>query len=249
MANPNQSIFVEPDSYIDGLFLGYSTTTTFTVSNGYCRDSEDLFNIILPIAVTVNTAVKGINGIDVGTFAQDTTYAVHVIADSTKNNPTGVIISTSTTSPSLPGGYDSFRRIGWIHGNTGGGSATIERFFRAGSGVNRFYGFVTPRSILSAGSATSWAKVLTVLAPPISGCLIQLNYVHTAATAGDAFQLGPVGAGDNINIATPSTTAGGGVFMMPTDYISGDASSAVFYQVDTGGSLSLKISGYYDTLG
>lgn len=50
-------------------------------------------------------------GLDTGAAAADTWYAVHLIGGDAV--ATDVLLSESATAPSLPAGYDRFRRIGW----------------------------------------------------------------------------------------------------------------------------------------
>lgn len=250
MATPNQSIFVEPDSYIDGLYLDYVSATTFTISNGYCRDSENLFNMVLSLGVTVDTAVTGANGIDQGTFAQDTTYAVHLIADSTKNQPVAGMISTSVTAPSLPSGYDSFRRIGWVFSEAA--SAAIESFNQYGSGMSRFYAFNASRLCLSAGAATTFTKVVATNSPPIDRIVTVIDYTFDANTATNRLTLNPVDttAAGNIIVSPGVTTAVNGQLHLPTKFVSGDSAASFYYKVtNASDAASIAVKGFYDALG
>lgn len=160
--------------YMQGMYLTYATTTTFTVSKGQCRDTANLTDILLgtseysyynqsnefvtplPVAVTVNLAVSGAGGIDVGTVAASTLYNVYAIGDSKGFLNASVVLSTATdnlgtntggaqptavtlpTGPTLPSAigsdgkvhqYDCFRYIGSISTN---GSSQIRPFMQTG---------------------------------------------------------------------------------------------------------------------
>lgn len=133
--------------YVNGLGLVYIGTTSFYIQAGAARDSANINDISLPGIVststgfntingcTVSTAATGLNGLDTGTIAASTLYAVYVIGSSTWGSvtpnssagssasgnasnfvyyPAGGIISTSFTNPVLPYGYDMYRRIGCV---------------------------------------------------------------------------------------------------------------------------------------
>lgn len=64
------------------------------------------------LALSANTgAAVGANSLDVGVWAYSTWYAVHVIYGA---GGTGLLFSLSATAPTLPSGYTSFARVGWI---------------------------------------------------------------------------------------------------------------------------------------
>jgi len=64
------------------------------------------------LALTFNTSVVGLNGLDAGTVAADTWYAVYVISNGT--GTFGTLLSTSGTAPTLPTGYTFATRVGWV---------------------------------------------------------------------------------------------------------------------------------------
>jgi hypothetical protein len=91
----------------------FETTGLLDITPGDCRDSSNCFNICLPEQVTIDFTQTGAGGLDTGSPAADQWYAVHVIGDSNCVNPTSAMVSASLFLPTLPAGYDIFRRVGW----------------------------------------------------------------------------------------------------------------------------------------
>lgn len=86
---------------IRGYELSLFNTTTIQATPGSCYDSTFEYMILSNINLTVQTS----------SLAAETTYYVYVCADSdTKTNQ--LVYSTNNTTPSLPVGYEYYRRIG-----------------------------------------------------------------------------------------------------------------------------------------
>ena len=134
MTNPqvqNDSVIaVSPYLYKYGLVISNDATTPNTkldISAGQCRDSANMIDMgigssyVVPyqgLAVStplvLNAGVNGANGLDTGSLAASSMYAVYIIGDSRGYNATASILSlASNSSPLLPSGYDSYRVIGY----------------------------------------------------------------------------------------------------------------------------------------
>ena len=86
---------------IRGFELSLFNTTTIQATAGSCYDSTFEYMILSNVNLTVETS----------SLAADTTYYVYVCADKdTKTNQ--LVYSTNNTTPSLPVGYEYYRRIG-----------------------------------------------------------------------------------------------------------------------------------------
>jgi hypothetical protein len=184
--------------YINGLYLTWLTTATISIANGACRDSTNQNDIVFsptvvttttpytttPSTLVINTAQQGALGVDVGTIAASTMYAVYIIGDSLGNNATTAVISTSFTQPTLPYGYDSYRRIGAVLTN---GSSQILAFTQEqpGGQPGRRMWYSTPISVLAAtASATFVAQNLAAAVPPIiSNVTLQADLLPNTAAA------------------------------------------------------------------
>ncbi len=253
--------------YVNGLRLAYASTTTFTVSQGLCRNSTNVNDISvglplnvaatqtgeLPVdagtgVVTVDITTHGAGGLDNGTLAVSTFYAVHAIGDSFGNNPGSALISTSLTAPVLPAGYDMFRRIGFIKTD---GSSHVLAFRQEGVTADRWmwYDVAIATGITSGSSATfatvdcsagipamgvnSDAKFLVAFTPTAGGDKLELRPGLSSATNGYARESGSVAA-------VAKTT----IMECPIDTPMTDA---VDYLV-TGSAVAISVAAYLDQL-
>lgn len=175
-----------PPNYVDGAGLVFNTVSTVDILAGSVRDSTDVADIIWGATLTANIALAGggskANGLDAdpATEAADTHYAVHVIADSTGVEPVASLLSLSATAPTLPAGYDVFRRVGWVRNIV---SSDFLKFNQRGSGHDRRYTTDEVRGglrVLNSGSAVVWTALdLSSLIPPTSELAIVSAHVET----------------------------------------------------------------------
>jgi hypothetical protein len=73
--------------YVNGLRMTRTSTTAISVSAGACRDSTNQDDIVLPAAAACSIASNGIGGLDIGTVAASTFYAVYAVGSSLSANP------------------------------------------------------------------------------------------------------------------------------------------------------------------
>jgi hypothetical protein len=154
-----------PTGYIERLPVqALSAGDTVRVHAGRCRDSTDRSDIVLTASLDPDVTTSGANGLDTGVVANDTWYFVYVIADSTGVNPVAALFSTSYAAPTLPSGYDRFRRIGSARRGTGAfvpftQGPVIQAPFTAGEGNLGSVRWVhylddeANRQVLAAGAA------------------------------------------------------------------------------------------------
>lgn len=107
---------------IFGLTLANNVSTPNTkinISAGQCRDSTNAVDIVLPTGISKDLsavwAVGNNNGMrDSATaLAASQSYAIFAILNSS-TTVVDILASQSATAPSLPAGYDYFRRIGFL---------------------------------------------------------------------------------------------------------------------------------------
>lgn len=138
--------------YTYSFHMEWRSNTQIGVQAGVCRDITNTIDMNLGDCFGENNdsfvfgTVNGVNGLDTGSLANNTWYALFVIGDSRDINETGLLLSTSVTNPLLPLGYDAIRRIGWALTD---GSAHFKKFYQAGSGGREYYQWDTPISVLS----------------------------------------------------------------------------------------------------
>ncbi len=144
----------------------------------------------------VDLTAAGVNGLDAGVEAANTFYAVHVIADSTGALPVAGLFSLSATAPTLPAGYDAFRRVGWVRNDA---ASDIHNFIQFGLAHDRTVFYVSLlflRTILAGGSAAIWATVSAATLVPTTSlqayCLFETaggaQFVFISTQAGGPTQ-------------------------------------------------------------
>ena len=224
--------------YVNGFGLLFNTTSIVDISEGFCMDSNDEFFIQSSGNIQLNIVVSGIGGLDTGSESPDTWYAIHVIGDSTEINPVSGILSISQMSPTLPSGYDIFRRVGWVRNN---GSSNILDFQITGSGNNRVCEWlfnVFAKQVLVAGTASVATSVDCSMHMPPTSRYVSLSCSQVSGIAG--FTLKDVG-GQLLQGFKPD---GGFRTTAPTT-----ASGSIAYQVFTGvGDFTINVDGWWGNI-
>ncbi len=248
---PSPMIVNQGNPYINGMRLTFVTATTFTVGAGQSRDSTNTMDILMgakmvqssgaggtnslsdSAAVTVSTAVSGAGGLDVGTLTTSTLYYVHAIGDSRGFNAGSALISLSLTAPSLPLGYDSFRRVGALTTYTDT-TTKIRPFFQTGAGLiktmwydsltldSTHIGIAIPSSATAASQTLATIGVLTTIVPQVA-LEVMIYGSLVANAAGDSLLLTPKGfTGPATGFRTnASGTVVGEVMRVPANFNAG----------------------------
>lgn len=181
--------------YVNGFSYKVASNTTLTINDGQGSDSSNQIDISVSTVAgttTLSTAVVGVNGIDTGTIAASTMYALYVISDTLQNNRSAFILSLLTTGPNLPTGYGAWRRIGWALTD---GSSNLLPMWLDGQGSAKRFQWDTPISVLSAGHQTStFAAVNCITAIPLMNTVAILNAKFTPNAATDTAQFRVTGS-------------------------------------------------------
>ena len=272
MANPqvqNETIYALPHLYIQGLQLSATKPTAATViaiAPGAARDSSNNIDMVVGLqnyfginnptvleqgyqrGLFVNSAVNGVNGLDTGTIAASTQYAVYLIGDSRNYNNTAAVLSlTSNTAPLLPTGYDSYRLIGfWA---TDGSSQFVYATNKPQNIAGLLTYFNSPGvAVLTGGTATSFTAIdlTTGAAVPtttLQNIIVTLLVTFTPAAAGDTVQFRPTGSSATGGLPTITGTTAGIAQSQYIQVIAGVGSSKpeIDYKV-TSGSDSVSAS-------
>lgn len=228
MAVQSEMIYALPNLYIWGLKLSVATPTAGTiicVAPGAARDSNNAIDMVVGLenyfgidnppvlaagyqrGLFVNSAVNGANGLDQGTIAASTQYAVYLIGDSRQYNNTAAVLSlTSNVGPKLPSGYDSYRLIGfWA---TNGSSQFVYSSNKPQNISGLLTYFNSPAvTVLSGGNATSFTAMdlTTNSAVPtttLQNIIVTLLVTFTPAAAGDVVQFRPTGSSATSGLPT-----------------------------------------------
>lgn len=228
----NDPIYQLPHLYIAGLNISYASTTMIAIAPGQARDMNDAIdipvswpdasgNINPPILfqnyqqpILINSAVNGINGLDTGTIAASTNYAIYIIGDSRGYNlPAGLLSLTSNAAPIIPQGYDSYRLLGFTQ--TDGSSHFVYATFKPQNMVGALTYVNSPAiTVLTGGTATSFTAIdlTTNSAIPtttLPNIIAWLFVTFTPAAAGDIVQFRPTGSTATANLVTITGAAAG----------------------------------------
>lgn len=243
--------------YSTGLKLSWGSNTTLTVAAGQALASNGIAPLVTTSTATINAATTGFNGLDTGTFAASTWYYVYMIGDSSGQQPTGFILSASSTTPTLPGiansasltgSYDSYRRIGVALTD---GSIHFLVFKQVGSGSGRVYYWDSTPQVLSAGTATTLTLVdLSAGVPPLADLPVIFSAQYTPTTANDKVSLATPGS---TSTALPSVSGvvAAKVQVGEITQISGLSSSVAKIQYinsAASGSTTLYVSAFTDSI-
>jgi hypothetical protein len=147
-------------------------------------------------AITGDITSSGAGGLDTGSEAADTWYAVWVIADSTNLNAVKVLLSASFTAPTMPDGYD-LKRLVWAVRNNA--SSDFFNFIQTGTGTTRACWWnensANVRPLVN-GNATTWTDVdCSSYMPTFSDVgIFQVNFeTGTAGATNDEVEIRPDG--------------------------------------------------------
>ena len=250
--------------YINGLELSWISGTEILVNAGLCRDSTNINDIIvglaLPVAatqsgvepvaagtgpVTINAAVNGAAGLDTGALGDNLFYAVYAIGDSYGINPGSAMLSlASNAAPYLPSGYDMYFRIGYIKTS---GAAAILAFRQDGAGLDRWmwYDAAIATSVTAGASATYAVVDASAALPVAQGTMVNWACSFAPTAAGDALVLVPglSSAAAGYATLTGSTLAAGNL-ICPADL---PLTDAINYKV-VGTATAIDVQAYLDQL-
>lgn len=204
MASQYQQFGQIPFQYINGFQISNNALTPNTVLDigaGSCLDSTVTFQLSTSSTVSINSAASGLNGLDTGTIAASTVYAVYLVADPVYANAPGFMLSLSTTAPLLPFGYSAFRLIGYVA--TNGSSQFLKGLWSAGNSSTRTFAYDAPQATsITAGNAVVYTNVaLTTLVPSVDGVIVNVASALTPSAASQTLKLTPFGGvGDAVTI-------------------------------------------------
>jgi hypothetical protein len=192
--------------YVDGLELTILGDETLSIAAGQCRDSDDTFQIVSDDAITVSNTFAGVNGLDQGTVAASTLYAVYLIGDLVGANLPAGLLSLSSTSPLMPYGYNAARLLGWVR--TDGTSDFLAGKFYGHSGERVFMYDAPLATPITSGAATTYTAVdLVGLVPNEDGLPVIVGFDMTPAAASRIMSLQPFGGTGNEVSITSQVTA------------------------------------------
>lgn len=231
-------------------YIGSDQVSLGTASqDSQVSDSTGAFAFKWHGVLTATISTSGAGGLDTGSETADTWYAVHAIADTSGTNAPDVLFSLSATVPTMPSGYDVFRRLGWARSDSG---SDFLEFLQVWNGTTRrlVYDEDSPTMrVLNNGAATTYTDInLSAFVPPTAvNVMIDRRFEVNTGAAGDALRMRPDGFGGGslwqFGPGVVSTAKAKGNVEIPCP------GQIIEYRVDNANNLAtLSVSGYDDQL-
>lgn len=132
------------------------------------------------VNVTISTGTSGANGLDSGSVASSTFYAVYVIFN---GSTIAGLISLSATSPTLPAGYTYFARVGWVVTD---GSTNLQGTLQYGRRVQYLVGVAATTDLpyIANGVLSAWTAYSVTGVVPSTASRISIAASAEVITAG-----------------------------------------------------------------
>ncbi len=237
-----------PWHYANGLKITNDGTTPdeiIDIATGSIMDSTGVYQITTTAVISPDITDSGLNGLDTGTVAASTVYAVYLIADPVTQQATGAMFSLSLTGPLMPYGYNAYALIGFVV--TDGTSDILVGTWTAGNGSQRMFYYDAPiATAVTAGAQTSYTAVsLAAFVPAIQDTEVLVNYAFTPGAASRTLKMTPGnGVGDLVTITGQVTS----VVVSNNVVVPAKVTSSVpeiDYKVSNGDSaVAINVAGY-----
>lgn len=244
-----------PGGHIYGLIISNNTSdpnNDIDISVGECRSQTNTVDLILASTITKKTSAawaqgSGQGGMDTGSKPTNGTLHVYIISDGSNVD---AIFSQSSTSPSLPGGYTQYRRIGAV---TTDGSANIRRFTQVG---DRFLYIEKPIADATGASVAVGGTLITLTVPQGIKVYPMINF-KSNSTSRYITSYDPDSTWSSSNTISLTNTAGN--VLLQNIYYGGNpaihgvmtnTSRQLGFDINTGGAhLFVDTYGWLDTRG
>lgn len=245
--------------FINELIMSRPSVSTIRIGTGSCTDYTNSVYMDLTASITLDITNSGLDGLDAGSEASSTWYAVYVISGT---SGMGGLLSTSETAPTMPSGFTYKRRVGWTYNHS---DDDLQNFTQGGLGRERTYYWLYTDSgafIKVLNSATSngfrTAVNCSTQVPPSARAYILVPRPGAASDQyRDQASIMPLAASGGIGWVLTrgwldNTTAGGsGITRVPVEFPvnRGDGQILGFnYVTYYNGDLTAWVVGWKETL-
>lgn len=168
--------------------ISWASNTTVNSSIGYLilSDSNNNTRRVMGITPTLNSATSGANGLDTGSISANTWYYIFIIFNPTTNT-SAVLMSLSSTAPTLPSGYTFKAPISAVRTD---GSSNFIGFTQSGRDWQYKVGNnLSALPIIISGaqgsiSTPTWVGTSVANFVPSTGTKIKLCLIATDVTNG-----------------------------------------------------------------
>lgn len=140
-----------------GIVIEVSNTNFVTIFAGANVLSTDKSTTITNSSpITLNTAITGAGGIDVGTETPSTWYGIFLIFDTTLTNAVdGILVDeVNVGSPTIPSGYDKVAFLGWARNSSAGA-------FLPGLQINDWFKYFEEQVLVNSFASTPFIDINT----------------------------------------------------------------------------------------
>lgn len=199
-----------PWHYANGLKITNDTVTPdeiIDISTGSILDSTGVYQLTSDAVLSPSIVVSGFNGLDTGTVAASTVYAVYLVADPVSQQEMGAVFSLSLTGPLMPFGYSAYALIGFV--TTDGTSDILVGTWTGGNDTRRTFVYDAPiATAVTAGNATAYTAVsLAAFVPAVQDTPVSVAYAFTPGAASRTLNLTPGnGVGNAVTITGQVTS-------------------------------------------
>jgi hypothetical protein len=199
-----------PWQYANGLKITNDGTTPdeiIDIATGSILDSTGVYQLNVDSVLSPSISSTGLNGLDAGTVAANSVYAVYLVADPVTQQEIGAMFSLSLTGPLMPFGYSAFALIGFVV--TDATSDILLGTWTAGNSSQRMFYYDAPlATAVTAGNATAYTAVsLAASVPAIQDTEVLVNYAFTPGAASRTLNLTPGNGVGNLVTITGQVTS------------------------------------------
>lgn len=209
-------------------------------------DSTGTYQLISSVSLSADITDSGLNGLDTGTVAADSLYAVYIVADPVTALPMGAMFSLSATQPLMPFGYSAFALVGYVR--TDATSDILLGYWTGGDSSQRIFMYDAPiATAVTAGAATTdTAVTLATFVPAVANTPVYIKFAMTPAAASRTLTLKTFGAVGDMYQATSQVTA---VVLRDTALVlaalnSGAPSIEYLWSAGGGDAVAINVAGY-----
>lgn len=247
-ADPSTEGIAGSVSNLKASTTGTNATVTVTADSVCVKNAAGQQRVLNALALAINSAAVGVNGLDAGVLAASTWYSIWVIYNPTTQVAAG-LLSLSATAPTMPAGFTHRARIGWIR-TDGTANKHPLPFSQFGDCVtyspNTSANLTAVPHILLNGAATALTSVsLSLVVPPTVRKAILAGIASgTTSTQANVYR------NANFNSAhLASFTANGVTTSREQFVVIGDSyNNPIHYYVISPGALSIVALGWEDNL-
>lgn len=172
---------------------GTNAIVTVAADSVCVKNATGQQRVLNALALAINSASVGVNGLDVGVLAASTWYSTWVIFNPTTQVSAG-LLSLSSTAPTMPAGFTHLARVGWIRTDASANKfplaftqagRNVQHVVAAGTNVTDFRQMASG----STGSTTLVAVSVGAFVPPTATrirCFGQCTFSSAGAGVGIA---------------------------------------------------------------